>query len=126
MSALPKRTSAMFSSWLLGEVARIYADLRALQLRLEIAEKISSDTGDTVHLRKRERRLVTTQLDVSRAVQELEDRTLWSRRCEALLRLRFTGLACSRQEPAAWKNELETSAPVQWFAPRSVDCHRTC
>ena len=58
---------------LLGEVARSYADLRGFQLRLEIAEKNIRTQEDTVHLTQtRAAAGLATQLDVSRAVAELE------------------------------------------------------
>jgi multidrug efflux system outer membrane protein len=58
---------------LLGEVARSYADLRGFQLRLEIAENNIQTQEDTVHLTQaRAAAGLATQLDVSRAVAELE------------------------------------------------------
>jgi NodT family efflux transporter outer membrane factor (OMF) lipoprotein len=104
---------------LLGEVARSYADLRGFQLRLDIAEKNIQTQEDTVHLTQaRAAAGLVTQLDVSRAVAELETTKAvvpWLRSAIAASIHRISVLL--GQEPAALENELETSAPLPVVPP---------
>jgi NodT family efflux transporter outer membrane factor (OMF) lipoprotein len=104
---------------LLAEVARSYADLRGFQLRLEIAEKNIQTQEDTVHLTQaRAAAGLVTQLDVSRAVAELET-------TKAVVPSLRSAIAASihrisvlvAQEPGALQRELEASAPVPVVPP---------
>jgi len=104
---------------LLGEIARSYADLRGFQLRLDIAEKNIQTQEDTVHLTQaRAAAGLVTQLDVSRAVAELET-------TKAVLPSLRSAIASSihrisvlvGQEPGALQRELEASTPVPVVPP---------
>ncbi len=104
---------------LLAEVARSYADLRGFELRLEIAEKNIRTEEDTVHLTKtRAAAGLATQLDVSRAVAELEttNAVVPSLRSAIAASIHRISVLLG-QEPAALENELETSAPVPVVPP---------
>jgi len=104
---------------LLGEVARSYADLRGFQLRLDIAEKNIRTQEDTVHLTQtRAAAGLATQLDVSRAVAELEttNAVVPSLRSAIAASIHRISVLLG-QEPAALENELETSAPVPVVPP---------
>ena len=104
---------------LLSEVARSYADLRGFQLRLDIAEKNIQTQEDTVHLTQaRAAAGLVTQLDVSRAVAELETTkavvpSLRSAIAASIHRIRVL----LGQQPEVSENELETSAPVPVVPP---------
>jgi len=104
---------------LLGEVARSYADLRGFQLRLDIAENNIRTQEDTVHLTQtRAAAGLATQLDVSRAVAELEttNAVVPSLRSAIAASIHRISVLLG-QEPAALENELETSAPVPVVPP---------
>jgi multidrug efflux system outer membrane protein len=104
---------------LLGEVARSYADLRGFQLELEIAEKNIRTQEDTVHLTKtRAAAGLATQLDVSRAVAELETTkaALPSLRSGVTVSIHRLSVLLGR-EPGALQSELEASAPVPVVPP---------
>src|SRR5215831_10865700 len=104
---------------LLGEVARSYADLRGFQLRLEIAKRNIQTQKDTVHLTEaRAAAGLATQLDVSRAVAELEttNAVVPSLRSAISASIHRISVLLG-QEPAALENELETSAPVPVVPP---------
>ncbi len=104
---------------LLAEVARSYADLRGFELRLEIAEKNIRTEEDTVHLTKtRAAAGLATQLDVSRAVAELEttNAVVPSLRSAIAASIHRISVLLG-QEPAALEKELETSAPVPVVPP---------
>jgi len=104
---------------LLGEVARSYADLRGFQLRLDIAEKNIRTQEDTVHLTQtRAAAGLATQLDVSRAVAELEttNAVVPSLRSAIAASIHRISVLLG-QEPAALENELETSTPVPVVPP---------
>jgi len=104
---------------LLGEVARSYADLRGFQLRLDIAEKNIQTQEDTVHLTQaRAAAGLVTQLDVARAVAELET-------TKAVIPSLRSAISASihrisvlvGQEPGALQRELEASTPVPVVPP---------
>ena len=104
---------------LLGEVARSYADLRGFQLRLEIAEKNIQTQEDTVHLTEaRAAAGLATQLDVSRAVAELEttNAVVPSLRSAVSASIHRISVLVG-QEPGALQRELEASDPVPVVPP---------
>jgi NodT family efflux transporter outer membrane factor (OMF) lipoprotein len=104
---------------LLGEAARSYADLRGFQLRLDIAEKNIRTQEDTVHLTQtRAAAGLATQLDVSRAVAELEttNAVVPSLRSAIAASIHRISVLLG-EEPTALENELETSAPVPVVPP---------
>jgi outer membrane protein, multidrug efflux system len=104
---------------LLGEVARSYADLRGFQLRLEIAENNIQTQEDTVHLTQaRAAAGLATQLDVSRAVAELEttNAVVPSLRSAISASIHRISVLVG-QEPGALQPELEASAPVPVVPP---------
>lgn len=104
---------------LLGDVARSYADLRGFQLRLQIAERNIQTQQDTVDLTKsRAAGGLATELDVSRAVAQLET-------TRAIIPLLQSAMEASihrisvllGEEPGALQKELEASAPVPVVPP---------
>ena len=103
---------------LLGEVARSYADLRGFQLRLEIAENNIQTQEDTVHLTQARAAGLATQLDVSRAVAELEttNAVVPSLRSAISASIHRISVLVG-QEPGALQRELEASAPVPVVPP---------
>jgi len=104
---------------LLGEVARSYADLRGFQLRLEIAERNIQTQEDTVHLTEaRAAAGLATQLDVSRAVAELEttNAVVPSLRSAISASIHRISVLVG-QEPGALQRELEASGPVPVVPP---------
>ena len=104
---------------LLGEVARSYADLRGFQLRFEIAEKNIQTQEDTVRLTQaRAAAGLATQLDVSRAVAELEttNAVVPSLRSAISASIHRISVLVG-QQPGALQRELETSAPVPVVPP---------
>jgi len=104
---------------LLGEVASSYADLRGFQLRLEIAENNIQTQEDTVHLTQaRAAAGLATQLDVSRAVAELEttNAVVPSLRSAISASIHRISVLVG-QEPGALQRELEASAPVPVVPP---------
>jgi outer membrane protein, multidrug efflux system len=104
---------------LLGEVASSYADLRGFQLRLEIAENNIQTQEDTVHLTQaRAAAGLATQLDVSRAVAELEttNAVVPSLRNAISASIHRISVLVG-QEPGALQRELEASAPVPVAPP---------
>jgi outer membrane protein, multidrug efflux system len=104
---------------LLGEVARSYADLRGFQLRLEIAQNNIETQEDTVHLTQaRAAAGLATQLDVSRAVAELEttNAVVPSLRSAISASIHRISVLVG-QEPGALQRELEASAPVPVVPP---------
>src|SRR6266550_2620826 len=114
---------------LLGEVARSYADLRGFQLRLEIAEKNIRTQEDTVHLTQtRAAAGLATQLDVSRAVAELETTNAVVPSLRSAIAASIHPLACfSVRSPQPWRTNWKRPPQCQWFHPRfRSDCHRTC
>ncbi|HEV2733138.1 MAG TPA: efflux transporter outer membrane subunit [Terriglobales bacterium] len=104
---------------LLGEVARSYADLRGFQLRLEIAEKNIQTQEDTVHLTQaRAAAGLATQLDVSRAVAELETTKAVVPSLRSAISASIHRISVLvGQEPGALQSELEASAPVPVVPP---------
>ena len=104
---------------LLGEVARSYADLRGFQLRLEIAENNIQTQEDTVHLTQaRAAAGLATQLDVSRAVAELETTNAVVPSLRSAISASIHRLSVLvGQEPGALQRELEASAPVPVVPP---------
>jgi len=104
---------------LLGEVALSYADLRGFQLQLEIAEKNIQTQEDTVHLTQaRAAAGLVTQLDVSRAVAELETTkaVVPSLRSAISTSIHRISVLVGK-EPGALQRELEASAPVPVVPP---------
>jgi multidrug efflux system outer membrane protein len=104
---------------LLGEVASSYADLRGFQLRLKIAENNIQTQEDTVHLTQaRAAAGLATQLDVSRAVAELEttNAVVPSLRSAISASIHRISVLVG-QEPGALQRELEASAPVPVVPP---------
>src|SRR5258706_2480279 len=104
---------------LLGEVARSYADLRGFQLRLEIAENNIQTQEDTVHLTQaRAAAGLATQLDVSRAVAELETTKAVVPSLRSAISASIHRISVLvGQEPGTLQRELETSAPVPVVPP---------
>jgi multidrug efflux system outer membrane protein len=105
---------------LLGEVARTYADLRGLQLRLEIARKNIQTQEETVHLTQtRAAAGLATQLDVSRAVAELETTKAVVPSLQSAVEASIHRISVLLgQEPGALRHELEASAPVPVVPPQ--------
>jgi multidrug efflux system outer membrane protein len=104
---------------LLGEVSRTYADLRGFQLQMEIAEKNIQTQEETVHLTQtRASAGLATELDVSRAVAELEttNAVLPSLRSAVEASIHRISVLLG-QEPGALQHELETFAPVPVVPP---------
>jgi NodT family efflux transporter outer membrane factor (OMF) lipoprotein len=104
---------------LLGELGRSYAELRGFQLRLDIAQKNISIQQDTVELTKaRTRAGLATELDVARALAQLETTksavpTLQSGIETSIHRLSVL----LGQEPGALRAELLPGAPVPVIPP---------
>jgi len=113
--ALWKRTGAMFLR-AACEVARAMR-ISGLQLPARYSEKNIRTQEDTVHLTQtRAAAGLATQLDVSRAVAELETTNAVVRRARSAIAASIHRIKrLLGQEPAALENELETSAPVPWF-----------
>lgn len=104
---------------LLGEVGRIYTELRGLQLRLAIAEKNIHTQQDTVEVTQaRSKAGLATDLDVERAMAQLETTrsavpTLQSGILAAIHRLSLL----IGQNPGSLSAELTASAPVPVTPP---------
>jgi NodT family efflux transporter outer membrane factor (OMF) lipoprotein len=104
---------------LLGDVGRVYAQLRGFQRRLEIANKNIKTQQDTLDLTSaRAKAGLATELDVSRAVAQLES-------TRAVLPSLLSGIDVSihrlsvllGEEPGALRSELEKVSPIPSAGP---------
>ena len=104
---------------LLGDVVRSYTELRGFQLRMQIAEENIQTQQDTVDLTKsRAAAGLATELDVSRAVAQLETTravvpSLQSAQESSIHRISVL----LGEEPGVLQKELEVSAPVPVVPP---------
>src|SRR5437667_2892738 len=105
---------------LLGDVGRVYAQLRGLQRRLEIANKNIKTQKDTLDLTAaRAQAGLATELDVSRAAAQLES-------TKAVVPTLLGGIDVSIQrlsvllgeEPGALRTELEKVSPIPSAGPK--------
>ena len=104
---------------LLGDVGRVYAQLRGYQRRLEIANKNIKTQQDTLDLtRARAKAGLATDLDVSRAAAQLES-------TRAVVPTLLSGIDVSihrlsvllGEEPGALRSELENASPIPTAGP---------
>lgn len=104
---------------LLGDVGRVYAQLRGFQRRLEIANKNIKTQQDTLDLTTaRAKAGLGTQLDVSRAAAQLES-------TKAAVPTLLSGIDVSihrlsvllGEEPGSLHSELETVSPIPAAGP---------
>ncbi len=104
---------------LLGDVGRVYAQLRGFQRRLEIANKNIRTQQDTLDLTTaRAKAGLATELDVSRAAAQLES-------TKAVVPTLLSGIDVSihrlsvllGEEPGALRSELEKMGPIPPAGP---------
>lgn len=104
---------------LLGDVGRVYTQLRGFQRRLEIANKNIKTQQETLDLTAaRAKAGLATQLDVSRAAAQLES-------TKAVVPTLLSGIDVSihrlsvllGEEPGALRGELEKAAPIPPAGP---------
>src|SRR5262245_29164903 len=104
---------------LLGDVGRVYAQLRDFQRRLEIANKNIKTQQDTLDLTSaRAKAGLATELDVSRAAAQLES-------TKAVVPNLLSGIDVSihrlsvllGEEPGALRSELEKTKPIPSAGP---------
>src|SRR5467141_56131 len=104
---------------LLGDVGRVYAQLRGFQRRLEIANKNIKPQQDTLDLTTaRAKAGLATELDVSRAAAQLET-------TKAAVPTLLGGIDVSinrlsvllGEEPGALRSELEKTSPIPSAGP---------
>jgi len=104
---------------LLGDVGRVYAQLRGFQRRLEIANKNIKTQQDTLDLTTaRAKAGLATELDVSRAAAQLES-------TRAVVPNLLSGIDVSihrlsvllGEEPGALRSELERTSPIPAAGP---------
>src|ERR1700747_3426473 len=104
---------------LLGDVGRVYAQLRGFQRRLEIANKNIKTQQDTLDLTSaRAKAGLATELDVSRAAAQLES-------TKAVVPTLLSGIDVSihrlsvllGEEPGALRSELEKGSPIPSAGP---------
>src|SRR5262252_931201 len=104
---------------LLGDVGRVYAQLRGFQRRLEIADKNIKTQQDTLDLTTaRARAGVASELDVSRAAAQLES-------TKSVVPSLISGIDVSihrlsvllGEEPGALRSELEKTSPIPTVGP---------
>src|SRR5467141_2323429 len=104
---------------LLGDVGRVYAQLRGFQRRLEIANKNIKTQQDTLDLTSaRAKAGLATEVDVSRAAAQLES-------TKAVVPTLLSGIDVSihrwsvllGQEPGALRSELEKTNPIPSAGP---------
>jgi len=104
---------------LLGDVGRVYAQLRGFQRRLEIANKNIQTQQDTLDLTTaRAKAGLATELDVSRATAQLES-------TKAVVPTLLSGIDVSihrlsvllGEEPGALRGELEKTSPIPSAGP---------
>src|SRR2546425_4090125 len=105
---------------LLGDVRRVYAQLRGLQRRLEIANKNIKTQQDTLDLTSaRAKAGLATELEVSRAAAQLES-------TKAVVPTLLSGIDVSihrlsvllGEEPGALRSELEKVSPIPSAGPK--------
>jgi NodT family efflux transporter outer membrane factor (OMF) lipoprotein len=105
---------------LLGDVGRVYAQLRGFQRRLEIANKNIKTQQDTLDLTSaRAKAGLATELDVSRAAAQLES-------TRAIVPSLLSGIDVSihrlsvllGEEPGALRSELEKVSPIPSAGPK--------
>src|SRR6267142_886935 len=105
---------------LLGDVGRVYAQLRGFQRRLEIANKNIKTQQDTLDLTSaRAKAGLATELDVSRAAAQLES-------TRAIVPSLLSGMDVSihrlsvllGEEPGALRSELEKVSPIPSAGPK--------
>src|SRR5260370_12915684 len=103
----------------LGDVGRVYAQLRGFQRRLEIANKNIKTQQETLDLTSaRAKAGLATELDVSRAAAQLES-------TKAVVPTLLSGIDVSihllsvllGEEPGALRSELENASPIPAAAP---------
>src|SRR5260370_35338995 len=101
-------------SILLGDVGRVYAQLRGFQRRLEIANKNSQTQQETLDLTSaRAKAGLANELDVSRAAAQVES-------TKAVVPTLLSGIDVSihrlsvllGEEPGALRSELEKTNPI--------------
>jgi NodT family efflux transporter outer membrane factor (OMF) lipoprotein len=104
---------------LLGDVGRVYAQLRGFQSRLEIANKNINTQQETLDLtRARAKAGLASELDVSRAAAQLES-------TRAVVPTLLSGIDVSihrlgvllGEEPGALRSELEKTSPIPVVGP---------
>lgn len=104
---------------LLGDVGRVYAQLRGLQRRLEIVNKNINTQQETLDLTTaRAKAGLATELDVSRAAAQLES-------TKAAVPTLLSGIDVSihrlgvllGEEPGALRSELEKTSPIPAGGP---------
>ena len=104
---------------LLGDVGRVYAQLRGFQRRLEIANKNIKTQQDTLDLTAaRAQAGLASELDVSRAAAQLES-------TKAVVPNLLSGIDVSvhrlsvllAEEPGALRSELEKTSPIPSVGP---------
>lgn len=104
---------------LLGDVGRVYAQLRGFQRRLEIANKNIETQQDTLDLTTaRAKAGLATELDVSRAAAQLQS-------TKAVVPALLSGIDISihrlsvllGEEPGALRGELEKTSPIPSAGP---------
>jgi multidrug efflux system outer membrane protein len=104
---------------LLGDVGRVYAQLRGFQRRLEIANKNIKTQQDTLDLTSaRAKAGLATELDVSRAAAQLES-------TKSVVPSLISGIDVSihrlsvllGEEPGALRSELEKASPIPSAGP---------
>lgn len=104
---------------LLGDVGRVYAQLRGFQRRLEIANKNIKTQQDTLDLTNaRAKAGLATELDVSRAAAQLES-------TKSVVPSLISGIDVSihrlsvllGEEPGALRSELEKTSPIPSAGP---------
>jgi outer membrane protein, multidrug efflux system len=104
---------------LLGDMGRVYAQLRGFQRRLEIANKNIKTQQDTLDLTSaRAKAGLATELDVSRAAAQLES-------TKAVVPNLLSGIDISihrlsvllGEEPGALRSELEKTSPIPSAGP---------
>ena len=105
---------------LLGDVGRVYAQLRGFQRRLEIANKNIKTQQDTLDLTSaRAKAGLASELDVSRAAAQLET-------TKAVVPTLLSGIDVSihrlsvllGEEPGALRSELEKTSPIPSAGPQ--------
>src|SRR6266581_530823 len=104
---------------LLGDVGRVYAQLRGFQRRLEIANKNIKTQRDTLDLTSaRAKAGLGTELDVSRAAAQLESTKAVVPTLLAAIDVSIHRLSVLLgEEPGALRSELEKASPIPSAGP---------
>ena len=104
---------------LLGDVGRVYAQLRGFQRRLEIANKNIKTQQDTLDLTTaRAKAGLATELDVSRAAAQLESTKAVVPTLLAAIDVSIHRLSVLLgEEPGALRSELEKASPIPSAGP---------